>query len=125
MIHLAALVDAVECTEDLIVCSFLAHTNPGTPPRCCVVTFRRALCILSGTSGQQSKQSSKNANKPKKSVGKSLLKKTFPSVVQAIKKQVRLSQLTLPLYPATHLLGFLPAVRAAIASFGTEFSGVL
>ncbi|CAN0236205.1 unnamed protein product [Pylaiella littoralis] len=32
-------------------------------------------------------KSSKNGNKPKKSVGKSLLKKTFPSVSQAIKKQ--------------------------------------
>lgn len=33
-------------------------------------------------------QSSKNGNKPKKSVGKSLLKKPYPSVAQAIKKQV-------------------------------------
>eukprot|EP00752_Nemacystus_decipiens_P015939 g14245.t1 len=32
-------------------------------------------------------KSSKNGNKPKKSVGKSLLKKTFPSVAQAIRKQ--------------------------------------
>ncbi|CAM9842068.1 unnamed protein product [Scytosiphon promiscuus] len=32
-------------------------------------------------------KSSKNSNKPKKSVGKSLLKKTFPSVSQAIRKQ--------------------------------------
>eukprot|EP00903_Cladosiphon_okamuranus_P016634 g15342.t1 len=32
-------------------------------------------------------KSSKNGNKPKKSVGKSLLKKTFPSAVQAIRKQ--------------------------------------
>lgn len=32
-------------------------------------------------------KSSKNGNKPKKSVGKSLLKKPFPSVAQAIRKQ--------------------------------------
>lgn len=36
----------------------------------------------------RTKQSSKNGNKPKKSVGKSLLKKPYPSVAQAIRKQV-------------------------------------
>ena len=34
------------------------------------------------------KKSSKKSNKPKKSVGKSVIKKSFPSVCQAIEKQV-------------------------------------
>lgn len=57
----------------------------------CVFPTYHTGHVLSRTfpSAAHAQQSSKNGNKPKKSVGKSLLKKTFPSVSAAIKKQVR------------------------------------
>lgn len=68
-----------------------------------LVLFRAFFCVVLLL---RTKQSSKNGNKPKKSVGKSLLKKPFPSVAQAIRKQVR--ALSSSLSPYTSLFFHLP-----------------